>query len=147
MLKKNILIPYEKYERLMAQTQTDNTDGQCISHTQHAEVNRDKFREYGFKFEKDKEDQSKANMSIDLQKGGGEVKFNATAGLNNDPPQNIHSVKSNVLKPNNDNESSLNSNSAIIDAPLREKVYMNSRGPPGKRPSNKKASNNNWVVF
>ena len=53
-MKKNILIPYEKYEKLMAQSKVDTPDGQCVSHTHHMESNRDKMSEYGVRIEKEK---------------------------------------------------------------------------------------------
>lgn len=129
MLKKNILIPYEKYEKLMAQTKPDDIDGQCVSHTQHIEVNRDKRNEYGVKLEKDKDEPQKANVAVGLQKGGadGGVKFNATAAINN--------------------ETSPASRSVIIDAPVKEMAYTNPRDPPGKRALKNKTVNRNWETF
>lgn len=124
MLKKNILIPYEKYEKLMNHRSKDEVDGQCISHTQHNELNRDKHNEYGVKVEKDKVDPTKAKMSLGLQKGEGGIDFHATGEVNND--------------------TSLQS---TINEDTSKKIgYKSIRGPPGRRVDTK-SRKRKWEQF
>ena len=86
MLKKQILIPYEKYEKLINQGDEKNVgdalDGQCISHNQHFEVSRDKRADYGLDL--NKAEPTNANFSLGMQRGeGGGIGFNAEGNLNN----------------------------------------------------------------
>ena len=122
-MKKNILIPYEKYEKLMCQAKMDDqTDGQCISHVQHVEMNRDKLKEYGLKIEKEKEQQVEPNFSLGIQKGEGGFEFNATGGLNSHPTDTP----------------------SIRLSPSGSQSYKRPKGPPGRRETKK---NKKWEQF
>ena len=78
-MKKNILIPYEKYEKLVAKSNADAPDGQCVSHTHHIESNRDKLNEYGVRVERDTDDKQNPNLSFDVHKGKGGFDVSASA--------------------------------------------------------------------
>ena len=149
-MKKNILIPYEKYEKLINQSKMDNsdmTDGQCVSHTQHIELSRDKTNEYGFNYEKDKEEERNANLSLGLQKGEGGFQFNANAELNRSPP----------LEPgfsNGGGDGRLEQASSNIRlSPKGRQAYITQAGPPGRRqtgpPGRRQTTNRKkkWQTF
>lgn len=98
-VEKNVLIPYEKYEKLMNSITThngddDKLDGQCISHTQHFELNRDKNTEYGVDIDKNSEDPIKRKVAFSIQKGDGKIDLTGTEGFEetietqNQPPPN-----------------------------------------------------------
>jgi len=92
-VKKNILIPYEKYEKLVGSmnnpNQNDDLDGQCVSHTQHIELNRDKNTEYGIDIDKKDDEQIKRKLSLDIKKGDGEISINGSEGLE-EPSEKSH---------------------------------------------------------
>lgn len=137
-MKKNILIPYEKYEKLMAQSKVDTVDGQCVSHTHHTESNRDKMSEYGVRIEKEKDDQFKSNLSFGIQKGEGgvfEMKANAVTGEETPPTDTPPSS----LSPNGRESKTINSPT------LGGGVYSYPRGPPGRRERIKKKRK--WEEF
>jgi len=131
MLKKHILIPFEKYEKLMKQSNrmsdennADSHDGQCVSHTQHIEVSRDKQTDYGLDFNKETEEPTSANFDVGLQKGeGGDLKFNVEAGLNKETSK---------------------------EPPQRGLFYKLHKGPPGRRASplrKKRKKAKHWQTF
>lgn len=131
MLKKHVLIPFDKYEKLMKQNEnmtkeikTDSNDGQCVSHTQHIEVSRDKQTDYGLDINKEAEEEpTSASFDIGLQKGKGDnFEFSAAGGINNSPPE----------------------------PPQGRLPFGRQRGPPGRRAAPKKKKKNkkkNWETF
>ena len=131
MIKKNILIPYEKYEKLIAQSNTgnmnDSTDGQCISHTEHIEFNRDKYKDYSLNLPFDKKEPTKGHVSFGLQKGEGGLTVNANAGIN---------------------ESSI-PETQTLSASSKKVSHNIHKGPPGRRQPKfkKKQKNQKWEIF
>ena len=125
MIKKHILTPYEKYEKMINQS-NDCVDGQCISHTEHTEFNRDKYKEYGLNVPIDKNEPTKGHVSFGIQKGEGGVNLNATAGLNE----------------------SIVPEKPILSEDSKEHSYNIYRGPPGRRPQKiKKKQKQKWEIF
>ena len=130
MIKKNILIPYEKYEKLITQSNlsnmNDTTDGQCISHTEHIEFNRDKHKDYSLNFLEDKKEPTKGHISFGLQKGEGGINVNAKAGINESP-----TLDTEVLPTSN-----------------KKYSYNIHKGPPGRRQHKlKKKQSQKWETF
>lgn len=141
-MKKNILIPYKKYEKLISQSKmTDMTDGQCISHNQHIELGRDKVNEYAFNYEKEKEPEKKAKLTIGLQKGeGGDFNFKANAAMNSTPPLEGPGSSGGEF-PEREHSS------PIRLSPERRQSYIRHSGPPGRRASKIKNRKKKWQTF
>lgn len=130
--QKNILIPYERYENLLLQANTDvknnndNLDGQCISHSQHFEINRDKHNEYGLQFEKGEDTVKNSKVKFGLQNGEGGFKLDALASIN---------------------DGNINENGLSIP-PIPSHVKKNKKGPPGLRSGMKgKKKELKWKKF
>ena len=137
-MKKNIMIPFEKYEKLMAQSKVDTPDGQCVSHTHHLESNRDKLNEYGVRVENQKDDELNSNLSFGFQKGEGGFQVNASA-------------LSGVVTPPTHPPPGLSPNGrespTIRASPNGGGSYRHQAGPPGRRETTKSKRKRKWEHF
>ena len=130
-----------KYEKLINQSKMDKsdmTDGQCVSHTQHIELSRDKLNEYGINYGKLKEQEK--HLSLGFQKGEGGFQFNANAAASGTPP--VEPTPSTggdgLLFPIRQQKSTPSSradgqSSIIRLSPKERQSYIRQVGPPGRR--------------